>query len=121
MGFNYILNSHPRVDTFTAATSLRGRAVVELLGCLIFAIPYTYVLLYYGVEFVHFSYRIGEASNAVTGLSHRWVIKGIFYLGLVLLMTAILCMTIRCVLYLFGPAALRERAAPKLSGTVLSV
>jgi TRAP-type mannitol/chloroaromatic compound transport system permease small subunit len=121
LGFNYLLNSHPRVDTFTAHMSLRQKAVVELVGCLVFALPFTYMLLWYGIDFVLFSYKIGEASDATNGLGHRWIIKSFFYFGIVLLMAGVLCMTTRCLLFLFGPKALREQMAPRLSGAALSV
>ncbi len=121
LGFNYLLNSHPRVDTFTAAMSTRKKAIVELTGCLIFALPFTWMLLWYGIDFVTFSYKIGEASDATNGLGKRWIIKSFFYFGLVLLMVGVLAMTTRCLLSLFGPKALREKAAPRLSGAALSV
>jgi TRAP-type mannitol/chloroaromatic compound transport system permease small subunit len=120
LGYNYVINSHPRVDSYTDGLSLRSKAFIELAGCLIFAFPYTYILLYHGVGFVAFSYQIGEGSEAVIGLSHRWIIKSFLYVGLVLLMLAIVSMTLRLFVYLFGPPQLRERAKPPLTGNVLS-
>ncbi len=120
LGFNYIINSHPRVDSLTGTLSLRRKAVIELLGCLLFAAPYTFVLLYFGIDFVAVSYANGEASDAPTGLSQRWIIKGLFFAGLVLLMTAVVSMTVRLLVFLFGPEKLRERAKPPLSdGTII--
>lgn len=115
LGFNYIINSHPRVDSLTGTLPLRKKAIIELLGCLLFAGPYIYVLLYFGVDFVAVSYATGEASDAPTGLPQRWIIKSLFFFGLVLLMAAIVSMTVRLMVFLFGPAHLRERAKPPLT------
>ena len=121
LGFNYIINGHPRVDSFTEPFSMRRKAAIELAGLLIFAIPYIYVLVYFGIDFVVASYAGGEGSDAPTGLSHRWIIKSLFFAGLVLLMVALVSMTLRLIVYLFGPPQLREAAKPPLSEAPLSI
>ena len=40
MGYNYTINAHPRVDCYTETLPFRGRAWIEFLGCLIFALPF---------------------------------------------------------------------------------
>ena len=44
LGFNYVINAHPRVDSYTAALPFRTRAWIELAGVLVFALPYTLVV-----------------------------------------------------------------------------
>src|SRR5262247_1544475 len=38
LGYNYTINAHPRVDSFTERLEFRVRAWIELIGCLIFAL-----------------------------------------------------------------------------------
>ena len=102
LGFNYAINAHPRVDSYVANATLRKRAWIELIGCLAFAIPYTFVLIYYGWDFWLHSYLTNESSDAAVGLPYRWIIKGVYYAGLWLLLLAILSVALRLIAYLSG-------------------
>ena len=102
MGYCYVINAHPRVDSYTEALPFRVRAWIELAGCLLFALPYMGVIVYFGLDFLAISYWQGEGSENVAGLHHRWVIKGVFVLGLVLVLAAIISVILRLVVYLFG-------------------
>src|SRR5262247_4745267 len=62
MGYCYTINAHPRVDSFTERMTYRGRAWVELVGCVLFALPYVALVAYHSIDFVEASYRIGEQS-----------------------------------------------------------
>jgi TRAP-type mannitol/chloroaromatic compound transport system permease small subunit len=52
MGYCYTINAHPRVDSFTEQMSYRGRAWIELFGCLLLALPYVALVAYYSLDFV---------------------------------------------------------------------
>jgi TRAP-type mannitol/chloroaromatic compound transport system permease small subunit len=82
MGYCYTINAHPRVDSFTENMSYRSRAWMELGGCLVLALPYVALVSYYSIDFVMRSYGLGEQSDSTVGLTHRWIIKGIYALGL---------------------------------------
>jgi TRAP-type mannitol/chloroaromatic compound transport system permease small subunit len=112
MGHCYLLNAHPRVDSFTTALPLRKKAWIELIGCLLFALPYCCVLVYYGIPFVRVSFVTNEISDAVTGLTHRWIIKGLFVLGLILLAAAVVSTILRLIVFLFGRDVAREVELP---------
>src|SRR5687768_14114490 len=60
LGFAYVVNAHPRVDSWTASQTFRRRAWLELAGCVVFALPYAFVLVRYGIPFVSTSFEIGE-------------------------------------------------------------
>ena len=64
MGYCYTINAHPRVDTFTEHLTHRGRAWIELGGCLVLALPYMALVAYYSLDFVASSYRLGEQSDS---------------------------------------------------------
>lgn len=102
MGYCYTVNAHPRVDSFTEHLSYRGRAWVELGGCLILALPYMTLVAYYSLDFVARSYALGEQSDSTVGLTHRWIIKGVFVVGLWLVVLGILSVLLRVIVFLFG-------------------
>lgn len=102
MGYCYCINAHPRVDSYTERLSFRTRAWIELAGCLLFALPYMTVIVYFGLDFLKISYLQGEGSENVAGLQHRWIIKGVFVAGLIMVLFAIISVILRLVVYLFG-------------------
>jgi TRAP-type mannitol/chloroaromatic compound transport system permease small subunit len=102
LGFNYCVNAHPRVDSYTEHLKFRTKAWIELIGCLAFALPYTLVLVYYGWDFVQTAWVFNERSDSALGLPYRWVIKGIMYLGFILLLLGIVSVLLRLIAYLFG-------------------
>jgi TRAP-type mannitol/chloroaromatic compound transport system permease small subunit len=102
MGYCYTINAHPRVDSFLEGKSYRTRAWIELVGCLLLALPYVAMVAYFSLEFVANSYALGERSDSTVGLTHRWVIKGIFAIGLWLVVLGILSVLMRVIVFLFG-------------------
>ena len=102
MGYCYTINAHPRVDTFTENLTHRSRAWIELGGCLILALPYMALVAYYSLDFVAGSYRVGEQSDSTVGLTHRWVIKGIYAAGLWMVVLGILSVLLRVIVFLFS-------------------
>jgi TRAP-type mannitol/chloroaromatic compound transport system permease small subunit len=102
MGYCYTINAHPRVDSFTERMTHRGRAWVELAGCLVLALPYIALVSYYSLEFVEKSYMLNEQSDSTVGLTHRWVIKGVYAAGLWLVVLGILSVLLRVIVFLFG-------------------
>jgi TRAP-type mannitol/chloroaromatic compound transport system permease small subunit len=102
MGYGYTINAHPRVDSFTEAVPLRRKAWIELAGCLPFALPYMALVAYYSLSFVASSYALDEQSPSSVGLTHRWIIKGIYAAGLWLVVLGIVSVLARVIVFLFG-------------------
>jgi TRAP-type mannitol/chloroaromatic compound transport system permease small subunit len=108
LGFNYTINAHPRVDSYVGNMSQRRRAWLELGGCLLFALPYVLIVMYFGWPFVRDSYLANEASEAGNGLPWRWIVKGVLFAGLVLLALAIVSVLFRLSAFLFGGKSAAE-------------
>ena len=102
MGYCYTINAHPRVDTFTEHLTHRSRAWIELLGCATLALPYVALVSFYSLEFVASSFRLGEQSDSTIGLTHRWIIKGIYAAGLWLVVLGIVSVFLRVIVFLFS-------------------
>jgi TRAP-type mannitol/chloroaromatic compound transport system permease small subunit len=110
LGYAYIRNAHVRIDVFVGGLSPRARLWLELVCCLVFALPYLLIALPYAQEFFLVSWRQGESSDAPTGLPSRWVVKGLLYLGFVTVFAAVLAVIARCIVALFGTSEQAERA-----------
>jgi TRAP-type mannitol/chloroaromatic compound transport system permease small subunit len=105
MGYGYTINAHPRVDSFTEHLAMRRKAWIELLGCVLFALPYVALVAYYSLEFVASSYALAEQSDSTVGLRYRWLIKGIYAAGLWLVVLGIISVMGRVIVFLFGGPA----------------
>ena len=86
LGAGYTLkhNGHVRIDVFYARWSPRLRAWVDLLGALLFLLPFTALLVWLGWGVFVESWRVAETSPDAGGLA-RWPIKLIIPLGFALL------------------------------------
>ncbi len=102
MGYCYTINAHPRVDSFTERMTHRNKAWVEFFGCLILALPYIALVAYNSIDFVASSYNMNEQSDSTVGLTHRWIIKGVYAVGLWLVVLGILSVFLRVIVFLFG-------------------
>lgn len=108
MGFNYTINAHPRVDTFIGTAKPRTLAWLEFMCCLIFAFPFLIMLLMTGWPFWLQSYLTGEGSDAAVGLPMRWIIKGVYYVGLWLLLLGVVSVFLKLIVVLFGDRTLEQ-------------
>lgn len=111
LGFAYVRNAHVRIDVATARLAPRTHAWLELAGCLLFALPYCLVALVYSIDSAWISFVYNEASESASGLPWRFLPKSIIALGLLLLLAAVVSVTLRLVVFLFGPESLRAASA----------
>ena len=108
IGFTYIEDAHVRIDLLRERLSTRAKDWVELIGCIIFVIPYCLIVTYFAEDFVERSWAVGEASDSATGLPYRWAIKACLPIGLFVLLLSGITVLLRKIIELFGPADLRE-------------
>jgi len=110
LGFGYIKDAHVRIELLRDKFSPRTRVWIELIGSLIFVIPYCMIVIYWGWEFAEMSFLMGETSEQ-SGLSDRWIIKGMIPLGFFLLLLTGIAIVFKCILYLWGNEEQRQHAA----------
>ena len=60
------------------------------------------MIVYFGFDFVSRSYALNEVSSALTGLSHRWIIKAFVPMGMAFLWLAGISVLLRNLAYLIG-------------------
>lgn len=97
MGLSYaqVNDSHIRVDILHARFSDRTKRIVEIIGILLFVLPFIWVIFYHSLDFVYDSFRTSESSDAPMGLPYRWLIKGVIPLSFGLLGLAVFSRLIR--------------------------
>lgn len=93
MGFTLKHDKHVRVDVFYANFSKKNKALVNLIGTIIFLIPFCTVIIITSIPFALDAYNINESSPEPGGLPHRFIIKSTIPIsGILLLLQAVAIM-----------------------------
>ncbi len=86
LGISYALktDSHVRVDVIYDTLHRRKKAAINIVGTVMFLIPFSFLIAFGSTDFVLEAYRTHEISGDPGGLTHRWLIKALvpfsFYL-----------------------------------------
>ena len=77
LGISYTLkeDGHVRVDLIYDNLSNKKKALINIIGTILFLIPFSLLIAFGSVNFVVESYTIGEISGDPGGLTQRWIIK----------------------------------------------
>lgn len=97
LGLSYTLYSdaHVRVDIFYEKFSPIWQGIVNILGVLLFIVPFSLVILYTSIEPVMYAYEIKEGSPDPGGLPYRFIIKALIPLSFGLLILSSLAFIIK--------------------------
>lgn len=79
-------DEHVRVDVFYARFSEKKKATINLIGILLFVIPWCLVVIYTSWNYAYNSFSFREASPNPGGLPARYIIKFCITAGFLLLM-----------------------------------
>jgi TRAP-type mannitol/chloroaromatic compound transport system permease small subunit len=109
LGYAYLKDAHVRIDLVRENLSERVQWWIELLGCLLFLLPYCALVIYFSFDFTARSFNIDEVSASATGLTHRWIIKSAIPIGFSLLALSGLVVVTRKLIELFGPPELGRK------------
>tara|TARA_R110001583_G_scaffold195011_1_gene368479 strand:+ start:1269 stop:1895 length:627 start_codon:yes stop_codon:yes gene_type:complete len=101
LSYCFIYDDHVRVDLIHDHLSLKSQAWIELIGILFLLIPFIWIVLWYSIPFIQYSWQVGEVSDAPGGLPYRWVIKSVLFIGFALLALATLSRLSRVCALLF--------------------
>jgi TRAP-type mannitol/chloroaromatic compound transport system permease small subunit len=125
LGYGYIWNTHVRVDLIRENLAFRKKAWLELLGLTFFMIPYCLIVIWFASVYAYDSYMINEISASQVGLTHRWIIKSVLVLGLVVAALSGVAVWLQVAIVLWGPQNARfplmtlewpEEAGTKIEG-----
>jgi TRAP-type mannitol/chloroaromatic compound transport system permease small subunit len=97
------VDGHVRVDIFYAQARPRMRALIDLVGAVVFLLPFAVVLALLSVPYVERSWAIFERSREASGLPFVYLLKTLIPLFALLIGLQGLVQAIRAVLVLSGP------------------
>ncbi|NIA25949.1 MAG: TRAP transporter small permease subunit [Gammaproteobacteria bacterium] len=93
---------HVRVDIFYTNQSPRVKAWINIIGTLIFLLPFSALAFFSSVPYFEASLRTHEGSPDPGGLPGRWVLKGAILLGFLLLFLQGIAELIKAARFLAG-------------------
>lgn len=102
LGFGTIYNTHVRVDLIRDTLDFRQKAKLEFAGITCFMIPYLLLTIYFAINYTLSSYAVGEVSPSAIGLSHRWIIKSVLVIGLIIAAIAGIAVWLQTAYLLWG-------------------
>jgi len=74
-------SAHVRVDIFYASFSKKTKALINIIASLFFVLPFSFLIIYIGIDFVTMSYLQNEASSNPGGLEYRFLVKSLMPLS----------------------------------------
>jgi len=111
LGIPYALKeqSHVRVDIIYSRLDMRFRALIDLLGTLIFLLPLSLFLIWSSLDYVNLSWNMQEGSAEPGGLPGVYLLKTLIPLMAALLLLQGLSEFSRALLVILKPTIIRER------------
>lgn len=104
-GIGYTLkeDAHVRVDIFYEKLLPHTQAYIDIFAALVFALPITLIVMYYGYGYAIDAYQMNEGSPDPGGLPYRWIIRSVIPISNVFLLLCIFYTILENVLKLQGP------------------
>jgi TRAP-type mannitol/chloroaromatic compound transport system permease small subunit len=87
IGISYTLkeDGHVRVDVIYDSLPPKKKAIINIVGTVVFLIPFSLLIAFGSIGFVQESYQIHEISGDPGGLKYRWLIKSVIPIAFFLL------------------------------------
>lgn len=83
-GYTLLKDEHVRIDVIVSKFSKKGQIWIDIIGTLLFLLPFTLIILYYGWPYFMLSFQSQEWSSSPGGLI-VWPVKFLIPLGFFLL------------------------------------
>lgn len=87
LGISYTLkeNGHVRVDLIYDRLNQRKKAMINMVGIILFILPFSLLVGFGSIDYVIEAYTSGEQSGDPGGLTNRWIVKSLIPLSFFLL------------------------------------
>ena len=109
-GIGYTLkeDGHVRVDVVYDQLSARKQAIVNIVGGLVFTVPFSALMGYYGFDYAKEAFLMGEGSGDPGGLPNRWIVRSFISLSSLFLIMCSVQVFIKSVITLRETPASQE-------------
>ncbi len=99
-GFALLRDDHVRVDIFYRPASIRKKAIADLVGVVLFLLPFMYVIIQYCWTAVARSWSYSEGSANIGGMPGLFILKSFIIVFAVLVGLQGIAMALRSILVL---------------------
>jgi TRAP-type mannitol/chloroaromatic compound transport system permease small subunit len=99
-GYALLRDEHVRVDIYYRPSSPKSKAIRDLVGVVIFLIPFVAVILAYAVPYVQRSWKLWEGSANIGGMPGLFVLKSFIIVFCILVGLQGIAMALRAILVL---------------------
>jgi len=101
-GYALLVDAHVRVDIFYRPASVRRKALLDLVGVVLFLLPFCAVIWIWGSDYVYRSWGLREGSANPGGMPGLYVLKTFILVFVILVALQGLSMLSRSILVLAG-------------------
>lgn len=104
-GWAFLTDDHVRIDIIYRSLSHRGRALVDLFGCVFLLGPVLWLIWSRGLPYVERSWRLGEGSHELSGIQGIYILKTFILVFVAVLAVQAVSLVLKRVLQLSGRVA----------------
>ena len=101
-GYALLRDDHVRVDILYAPAPLKRKALIDLMGVLLFLLPFCWVVYNYSWTYIMRSWRLMEGSANVGGMPGLYLLKSFILVFVVVVSLQGIAMAARSILVLAG-------------------
>ena len=101
-GLAYVIatDSNIRIDLLRLHMSKKLKHIFEILGILLLLMPCVIILLDFSIDYTIYAITHHESSQSTMGLPHRWIVKSVIPMSMVLIFIASLARLIQEIILL---------------------
>lgn len=110
-GYTLLHDEHVRIDVLSGRLSPRGRAIIDIIGALVFLLPFAVLIIVLGWRYFWNAWLSGEMSSNAGGLI-RWPVYLVVPVGFTLLALQGVSEAIKRIAFLAGRAPDPAARAP---------
>lgn len=85
IAYTFSHDAHVRVDIFYERFNVKTKALVNVVGSLLFVLPFSLLIINLGFDFVMLSFSQMEASSDPGGLPYRFIVKSFIPIAFMLM------------------------------------
>ncbi len=93
-------DSHIRIDILRLHMSKKLKHIFEILGIILLLMPCTIILFDFSLDYTIYAITHHESSQSTMGLPHRWIVKSVIPLTMILIFLASLARLIQEIILL---------------------
>jgi TRAP-type mannitol/chloroaromatic compound transport system permease small subunit len=105
-GYTLLIDGHVRVDITYRPAPVRRKALMDLIGVVLFLLPFCAVVWIWGFEYVQRSWMLSEGSPNPGGMPGLYVLKTFLLVFVVVVALQGIAMALRSILVLAGRESL---------------